>query len=69
MKFAFQEQFSYTMAVRGLLDGGSVIVLRMRAFAVASAMGLAGLSVAVAAASPNCQRPCCLVCPNDLEPR
>ncbi len=43
MKFAFQEQFSHTMAVRDLLYGGSVMVLRMRAFAVASAMGLAGV--------------------------
>ncbi len=34
MQFAFQEKCSYTMASRGLLDGGSVTVSRMRAFAV-----------------------------------
>ncbi len=39
MQIASQEEFSYTMAVRGLLDGGSVMVRRMRAVAVASEMG------------------------------
>ncbi len=34
MQPAFQKKCSYTMAVRGLLDGGSVTVLRMRAFTV-----------------------------------
>ncbi len=29
----------YTMAVRGLLDGGSVMVRRMRAFAIVKQMG------------------------------
>ncbi len=38
MQSSFQEKFSYTMAVRGLLIGGSVMVRRMRAFAVASEM-------------------------------
>ncbi len=37
MQPAFQEKFSYTLAVRGLLDGGSVTVHRMRAFAVSVA--------------------------------
>ncbi len=50
---AFQEKCSYTMAVRGLLDGGSVTVRRMRAFAVAKEMGRGGVSVAVAAAFAN----------------
>ncbi len=31
MQSAFQETFSYTIAVRDLLDGGLVIVRRMRA--------------------------------------
>ncbi len=39
MQSAFQEKCSYTMAVRGLLDWGSVTVRRMRAFAVANEMG------------------------------
>ncbi len=39
MQSAFQEKCSYTMAVRGLLNGGSVTVRRMRAFAVANEMG------------------------------
>ncbi len=39
MQIAFQEEFSYTMAVRGLLDGGSVMVRRMTAVAVASEIG------------------------------
>ncbi len=38
------------MAVRGLLDGGSVMARRTRAFAVASEMGLGGVSVVGAAA-------------------
>ncbi len=41
------------MAVRGLLDGGSVTVCRMRALAVANEMGRGGVSVAVAAAFAN----------------
>ncbi len=53
MQSAFQEKFSYTMAVRGLLDKGSVMVRRMNAFAVASEMGRGVLSVAVAAAFAN----------------
>ncbi len=36
MQSAFQENCSYTMAVRGLLDGGSVMVHRVRALAVAN---------------------------------
>ncbi len=38
MQPVFQEKCSYTMAVRGLLDRGSVMVRRMRAFAVANEM-------------------------------
>ncbi len=53
MQSAFQEKFSYTMAVRGLLDGGSVMVRQMRAFVVASEMGRGDVSVAVAAAFAN----------------
>ncbi len=40
------------MAVRGLLDVGSAMVHRMRAFTVASEMDLGGVSVAVVAALP-----------------
>ncbi len=47
MQSAFQEKCSYTKAVRGLLDRGSVTVRRMRAFAVAKEMGWGGVSVAV----------------------
>ncbi len=39
MQSTFQEKCSYTVAVRGLLDRGSVMVCRMRAFAVANEMG------------------------------
>ncbi len=46
---AFQEKCSSTMAVQGLLDGGSVMVRRVRAFTVASEMGRGGVSLAVAA--------------------
>ncbi len=38
MQSVFQKKCSYTMAVRGLLDVGSVMVRRMRAFAVANEM-------------------------------
>ncbi len=41
------------MAVQGLLDGGSVMVRRMRAFVVASKMGRDDVSVVVAAAFTN----------------
>ncbi len=53
MQSAFQEKCSYTMAVRGLLDGGMVTVRRMRPFAVANEIDRGGLSVAVAAAFDN----------------
>ncbi len=53
MQSAFQAKLSYTTAVRGLLDGGLVMVRRMRAFTVASEMGRGGVSVAVAAAFAN----------------
>ncbi len=53
MQSAFQEKCSYTMAVRGLLDVGSVTVRRMRAFALANEMGRVGVSVMVAAAFAN----------------
>ncbi len=36
MQSTFLEKFSYTMAVRGLLGWGSVMMRRMRAFVVAS---------------------------------
>ncbi len=42
MQSALQKKLSYTMAVWDLLDGGSVMVRRMRAFAVASEMGRGG---------------------------
>ncbi len=53
MQSAFQKKCSYTMAVRGLLDGGSVTVRRVRALAVANLIGQGGVSVAVAAAFAN----------------
>ncbi len=53
MQSAFQEKFSYTMAVRGLWGEGSVTARRMRAFAVANEMGRGRVSVAVAAAFAN----------------
>ncbi len=59
MQSAFQEKFSYTMTVRGLLDRGSVTVCRVRAFAVANEM-----------VEETCRwRWQQLVCPCDLEPR
>ncbi len=45
MQSAFQRQFSYTIAVWGLLDGGSVMVCWMRVFAVANKVGRGGVSV------------------------
>ncbi len=51
MQSAFLQKFSNTMAVRGLLDGGSVTVRRMRTFAVANEMGRGGVSVAAAFAN------------------
>ncbi len=53
MQSALQEKFSYTMVVGGLLDGGSVMVRRMRAFAVANEIGRGGVSEVVAAAFGN----------------
>ncbi len=53
MQSDFKEKCSYTMAVRVLLDGGSVTVCRMIAFAVANEIGRGGVSVAVAAAFAN----------------
>ncbi len=50
MQPAFQEKCSYTMTVRGLLDGVSVTVRRMRGFVVANEMGRGGVSVVVVAA-------------------
>ncbi len=47
---SFQEKCSFTAAVRGLLDGRSVLVRRMSAFAVEKEMGRGGLPVVVAAA-------------------
>ncbi len=53
MQSALQEKCSYTMAVRGLLDGGSVTVRRMRAFAVVNEIGRAGVVVAAAFANSS----------------
>ncbi len=53
MQSDIQEKFSSTMTVLGLLDGGSVTVRRIRAFAVANEMGRGGVSVAVAVAFAN----------------
>ncbi len=53
MQSAFQENCLYTIAVRGLLDGGLVTVRRMRAFAVANEVGRGGVSVALAAVFAN----------------
>ncbi len=39
MQSAFYEKCSYTMAVRGRLDGGSVTTRRMGAFVVANETG------------------------------
>ncbi len=38
MQYIFQEKCSYTMAVRGLLDVATVMVRRLRAFAVTNEM-------------------------------
>ncbi len=53
MQSAFQPKFSHTMAVRGQEDGESVMVRRMRDFAVASEMCRGGVSVVVVAAFAN----------------
>ncbi len=53
MQYGFQEKFPYTTAVLSLLDGRSMMVRRMRAFAVANEMGRGGVSAAVAAAFAN----------------
>ncbi len=53
MQSVFQEKCSYTMAVRGLLDGGSLAMRRMMAFAVANEMGHGGVSVALATTFAN----------------
>ncbi len=53
MQSAFQEKYWYTRAFRGLLDGGSVTVLWIRAFAMANEKGRGGVLVAVAAAFAN----------------
>ncbi len=42
MQSAFHEKFSHAMAIRGLLEGGSVVVRWMRAFAKANEMGRGG---------------------------
>ncbi len=53
MQSAFRKNCSYTIAVRGLLDGGSMTVRRMSAFAEVNEMGRGGVSVAVAPAFAN----------------
>ncbi len=52
MQSAFQEKCSYIMAVQGLLDGGSVMVRRLRAFAVACEMGRTAFANSTAASLP-----------------
>ncbi len=42
MQSAFQEKFRYTMAIRGMLGGGSVMVCWMRVLVVAREMGRGG---------------------------
>ncbi len=42
MQSSSQKIFTYAMAVWGLLDGGSVMARRMRAFAMANEMGRVG---------------------------
>ncbi len=49
MQSAFLEKCSYTIAVRGLLNGGSVMMRRMRTFAVTIEIGRGGVSVAATA--------------------
>ncbi len=53
MQSAIQESCSYTMDVRGLLDGSPLTVRGMRAFAVANELFWGSVSVAVAAAFAN----------------
>ncbi len=53
MQSAFQEKWSYTMTVRGLLVGGSVTMRRMRAFVVANEMYRRGVAVAAAFANSS----------------
>ncbi len=52
LQSAVQEKCSYTTAVRGLLDGGSVTERRMRAFAVVNGMVRGGVSVAESRLQP-----------------
>ncbi len=49
----FQEQCSCTMAVQGLLDGGSATERRMMVIAVANQVGRGGVAVVVAASFAN----------------
>ncbi len=51
MQSDFQEQCSCTMAVQGLLDGGSATERRMMVFAVANQVGRGGVAVAVVVAA------------------
>ncbi len=46
----FQDKFSYIMAVRGMLGRDSVMVRRMRSFAVTTEMDRGGVSEVSAAA-------------------
>ncbi len=50
MHSAFQAKCSHNMAVRGLLEGGSVMMRRMKPFAVENEMVRGRVSLAVAAA-------------------
>ncbi len=58
-----QEKFSYSMAVWGLLGGGSMMVHRMWAFALASELVAVACRWRWHLLSPIRQRPRCLVCP------
>ncbi len=53
MQSDIQEKCLYAMDGRGWVDGGSVMVRSMRAFAVANQMGRGGVSVTVAATFAN----------------
>ncbi len=53
MQSDFQEKFSHTMAVWDLLNEGSAMVCRKRAFAMACQVGRDGVSVAADPAANN----------------
>ncbi len=61
MQFVYQEKYSYTMAFRGRLDGGSVTVRRMRVFLVPNEMVGEACRWQWQLLSPIRQGPSCLV--------